>query len=109
MTPRELALWRTRNLRLGGPPLSTPSEVVAWCGAVQSQEFSPAKWSLGQRLEAADDAMVEAAFHRGEILRTHLLRPTWHFVAPPISGGSQLGRSALGFEPGGEAAIGTKF
>ena len=50
--------------------------------AVQSQDFSVAKWSLGLRTRGATDAKVEAAFNAGEILRTHVLRPTWHFVMP---------------------------
>jgi hypothetical protein len=30
----------------------------------------------------ATDATIEAAFTRGAILRTHMMRPTWHFVTP---------------------------
>ncbi|HET7112640.1 MAG TPA: winged helix DNA-binding domain-containing protein, partial [Pyrinomonadaceae bacterium] len=41
-----------------------------------------AKWALALRMREATNAAVEAAFNRGEIVRTHLLRPTWHFVAP---------------------------
>lgn len=53
-------------------------------GAVQSQDFFGAKWALAQRIGGAalTDAAIEDAFRRGEILRTHVLRPTWHFVAP---------------------------
>jgi hypothetical protein len=31
--------------------------------------------------EGTDDA-IEKAFANGEILRTHVMRPTWHFVTP---------------------------
>jgi hypothetical protein len=42
-----------------------------------------AKWALALRLRAAPtDATIEDAFNRGAILRTHALRPTWHFVSP---------------------------
>lgn len=41
-----------------------------------------AKWAVGLRLPGATDASVEKAFNEGLILRTHVLRPTWHFVAP---------------------------
>ena len=59
-----------------------PSEVVAWFGAVQAQEFAPARWGLGLRLHGrATDAEVAKAFDDGRILRTHVMRPTWHFVA----------------------------
>jgi hypothetical protein len=50
-------------------------------GAMQSQDFNMAKWAIGLRLPGTTDAIIEAAFNKGEILRTHVLRPTWHFVA----------------------------
>lgn len=57
------------------------SEVVAWFGAVQAQEYGPAKWALGLRLpNGVTDARIERALTIGSILRTHVLRPTWHFV-----------------------------
>ena len=49
--------------------------------AVQGQEFAEAKWSLAERARERTDAAVEAAFARGDLLRTHVLRPTWHLVA----------------------------
>ena len=51
-------------------------------GAVQAQEYHAAKWALALRMRSATDQTIEEAFNNGEILRTHLLRPTWHFVAP---------------------------
>src|SRR5262245_46497862 len=57
-----------------------PSDVVGWLAAVQAQDFSGAKWALGVRLQGATESEVEQSFTNGEILRTHLLRPTWHFV-----------------------------
>ncbi len=53
-------------------------------GGVQAQEYPYARWSLGQRAGAdVDEAAVEAALARGDIVRTHVLRDTWHFVAAP--------------------------
>jgi len=78
----DLAHWRMRNLRLWGASLERPEEVVGWLVGVQSQDYGPAKWSLAQRIGGADDAAVERAFAEGAILRTHVLRPTWHFVLP---------------------------
>jgi winged helix DNA-binding protein len=66
----------TRN----GP--TTPAQVVQSLGAVQAQDYAGAKWALAQRVPSTTDAAVEAAIDAGEILRTHVLRPTWHFVAP---------------------------
>jgi hypothetical protein len=62
--------------------LAAPEDVVAWLGAVQSQEYMGAKWSLALRMQHPNDAAIEQAFNDGRILRTHILRPTWHFVAP---------------------------
>jgi hypothetical protein len=55
---------------------------VKWLGAVQAQDYLGAKWALGLRIQAASDETIEKAFADGEILRTHVMRPTWHFVAP---------------------------
>jgi hypothetical protein len=55
---------------------------VSALGAVQSQDYAGAKWAVAQRTRACTDADVEAALDRGAILRTHALRPTWHFVVP---------------------------
>jgi hypothetical protein len=71
-----------RTQRLTGPRFARPEEVVDWFGASQSQDYGPAKWSLGQRSEGSSDAGIERLFADGTILRTHVLRPTWHFVGP---------------------------
>jgi len=80
--PVAIVRRRLAAQRLTGEPFATPAEAVRWLGAVQAQEFAEAKWSVALRTRACTDADVETAFARGEILRTHLLRPTWHFVAP---------------------------
>ena len=49
---------------------------------MQAQEYGPAKWGLALRSAAGiNDAALERAIEQGRILRTHILRPTWHFVA----------------------------
>jgi hypothetical protein len=82
MTPIDIAYRRLRTQGLAGEPFGTPRDVVRWLGAVQSQDYGPAKWSLGERSRDATDAAIDEVFSRGEILRTHMLRPTWHFVLP---------------------------
>ena len=54
---------------------------VGWLTAVQSQEHWYARWSLGQRTRRAKASTVDRAFDDGRFLRTHVLRPTWHYVA----------------------------
>ena len=73
---------RLHNQLLSQTKFTQPSQVVAWLGAVQSQDYAGAKWALAQRTNGLTDAVIEQAFARGEILRTHVLRPTWHFVTP---------------------------
>lgn len=55
---------------------------MKWLTAVQAQDYAGAKWALGMRMPGTTDDDVERAFTDGAILRTHILRPTWHFVAP---------------------------
>ncbi len=82
MTRLEVARQRLRNLWLTDPKPGRPAGVVAWLGAVQAQDYAATKWAVGMRLQGAVDAGIEAAFTAGEVLRTHMLRPTWHFVTP---------------------------
>ena len=82
MTPVDFIAQRLTRQRLLGATFRTPAEAVASLGAVQSQDYPGAKWALGQRVRGATDASIEAAFNRGELVRVHALRPTWHFVAP---------------------------
>jgi winged helix DNA-binding protein len=79
--PIEIVRRRQHAQRLTGEPFATAAEAVACLGAVQAQEHLEALWSLGTRVRDHDEAAVAAACDRGEILRTHVLRPTWHFVA----------------------------
>jgi hypothetical protein len=69
-----------RTQRLWGTSFKTPHDVVRWLTALQAQEFPMAKWSIGQRTRGVTIADVDRAFADGTIVRTHLLRPTWHFV-----------------------------
>ena len=73
---------RLTNQHLIGPPATSVADLVAWQGAVQSQDVPGALWALGQRLSGVSLADLQAAFDRGDILRTHVLRPTWHYVTP---------------------------
>lgn len=78
----DLANQRLYNQHLTGKPFDRIEEVVRWLGAVQSQDYGGAKWALGLRLQGIADADIDRAFNEGKILRTHVMRPTWHFVDP---------------------------
>jgi DNA glycosylase AlkZ-like len=77
----DIAHRRLHNQHLSGDPLADPAAVVRHLGAVQAQEYAPAKWGLAQRTRGFDDAAVQRLVDTGAILRTHALRPTWHFIA----------------------------
>lgn len=82
---REIVDRRLTSLRLplASPRSCTPEAVVRRLGVVQSQDYGPAKWSVAQRMGAsATDSALDLAFNEGRILRTHVIRPTWHFVVP---------------------------
>ena len=82
MNSSELVSQRLHNQKLSCPSLRQPADVVRWFGAVQAQDFNGAKWALALRMRATTDAAIQRAYNDGQILRTHLMRPTWHFVAP---------------------------
>jgi len=82
MNTPDVLRQRLHNQKLSSSELEDPADVVRWLGAVQAQDYNAAKWALGLRMRNATHARVEAAFNEGRIIRTHLLRPTWHFVAP---------------------------
>ncbi len=73
---------RLRNQQLIASTRRKPVQVVSWLCAMQAQDYPAAKWAIGLRAPGCHDADVEQAFNDGAILRTHVLRPTWHFVAP---------------------------
>jgi hypothetical protein len=72
---------RLRNQQLSAPTLKAPSEVLRSMVAIQAQDYYGAKWALGLRCSLASDKKIEQAFNDGHILRLHVMRPTWHFVA----------------------------
>ena len=80
MTRDELIQHRLRAQGLKGALGSTPEEVVARFGAVQGEEYPLTKRALASRAVDVAAADVDRALADGTILRTHLLRPTWHLV-----------------------------
>ncbi len=82
LSPEDIRRMRQFHQQLSATAFSSPAQVVAHLGAMQAQEYPMATWAVGLRLRAGTVAKdVEQAFQQGKILRTHLLRPTWHFVA----------------------------
>ncbi|MBC7813436.1 MAG: AlkZ family DNA glycosylase [Burkholderiales bacterium] len=82
MTDLNIPLQRLSNQRLSHTEFTNPVEVIQWLGAVQSQDYTGARWAVGLRMHGMDDAAIDKLFNDGAILRTHVPRPTWHFIAP---------------------------
>lgn len=82
ITTKDIIRYRLNNQHLLATAFQRPDEVVQNLCAVQAQDYAGALWGLGLRLRNANEDAVDQAFAAGAILRTHILRPTWHFVAP---------------------------
>ena len=82
MKENSIALKRMVNQQIREPKFLQPAEVVKYMVAMQAQDYAGAKWAVGLRMQNSSDTIVEQAITDGKILRTHLLRPTWHFVSP---------------------------
>jgi hypothetical protein len=72
---------RYLNQQLTNPKFKTAGEVAGWMGALQAQDYSMSKWALGIRLRNSTEASINKEIDSGKIIRTHLLRPTWHLVS----------------------------
>ncbi len=111
MEMTDLAKTRLMSQQVGGTKFSSPKMILDWMGAIQSQDYAMAIWAVGIRTPNSTKTGIEAAIDKGEILRTHLLRPTWHFVssddiywmleltAPQIKRSSKSRQEDLGLSP----------
>jgi hypothetical protein len=81
MNQREMIQRRLVSQGLTGPQFETVEQVIESMVAMQAQERVVAPWSLGQRTRDAVASDVQDALANGSILRTHVLRPTWHYVS----------------------------
>ena len=71
---------RLQNQQLVNTQTGSVSGLVKHMGAVQAQDFNWVKWAIGIRTNKSLEEF-DNAYNKGEIIRTHLLRPTWHLVA----------------------------
>jgi hypothetical protein len=81
MKVKDVIQLRLANQRLASVKFGTCADVVSHFGAMQSQDYAMAKWAVALRMRQPSDAAVEMSVNSGEIIRTHILRPTWHFVS----------------------------
>ena len=81
MNLKDIANFRLASQQIAGTKFTSPKDIVTWMGAMQAQDFAMSKWAVGVRLPNSTEKMIEAALDQGEIIRTHVLRPTWHLVS----------------------------
>jgi hypothetical protein len=81
MNRTEVLAARLATQRLSGPPAANPTQAVSELLCVQSQDAPIARAMIAQRCEGGTEAGVLAAIAAADIVRTHVLRPTWHYVA----------------------------
>ena len=81
MNSNDLVNQRIINQQLAGTKFKSAKEIVSWMGAMQAQDYAMSKWAVGVRLADSTDETVEQAINSGEIIRTHVMRPTWHLVS----------------------------
>src|SRR5579859_7359638 len=77
-----IGIRRLYHQRITHSTFTDPTQVVAWLGAMQGQDYAGTKWSFGLRLSHSTDVAVEQAIAAGQILRTWAMRGTLHYVAP---------------------------
>jgi hypothetical protein len=80
-TDREIARWRLRSQHLVTPRAGSAAAVIRSLLAVQAENASQAAWAVASRTPRPDAGDLEALLDQGRVVRTHVLRPTWHFVA----------------------------
>lgn len=77
----QIAAQRLLNQQISDSNFKSPEKLLSYLGAIQAQDFAMAKWAIGARIPGLAEADVNKALEKGTIVRTHILRPTWHFVA----------------------------
>jgi hypothetical protein len=77
----DIASTRLASQQIAGTKYKSVKDIVSWMGVMQAQDYNMAKWAIGIRLPGSTQKTIEKAIDKGEIVRTHLLRPTWHFVS----------------------------
>ena len=80
-TDREIARWRLRSQHLAAPHAGSAGAVVRSLLAVQAENASQAAWAVASRTPRPDAGDLDALLDEGQVVRTHVLRPTWHYVA----------------------------
>jgi Winged helix DNA-binding domain len=76
----DIARWRLRSQHLVAPLAGSASEAVGRLLAVQAENPGQAVWAVASRTRDPGETELASLLDDGDVLRTHVLRPTWHFV-----------------------------
>lgn len=79
VTDRDVARWRLRSQFLAAPVEGAERAVRSLVG-VQAENPSQSAWAVATRTTSPDRRDLAGALADGRVLRTHVLRPTWHYV-----------------------------
>lgn len=77
---REIARWRLRSQLLSAPHAAAAVQVVHRLLGVQAENPGQSAWAVATRTTSPDPDDLSALLSTGTVLRTHVLRPTWHYV-----------------------------
>lgn len=80
LTDRDIARWRLRSQHLVEPKLAGAADVVGSLLAVQAENPGQSAWAVAARTSRPDAADLATRLAVGRVIRTHVLRPTWHYV-----------------------------
>ena len=81
MTNRDIAHQRLYNQHISRADFEKPSDVIAWLGAAQGQDYLSVLWAIGLRMRHATEAGIEQAIADKTIVRSWPMRRTLHYVA----------------------------
>lgn len=80
MNLKDITRIRLLSQQITATQFKTVTDIVDWMGAVQAQDYAMSRWAIGARLPGCNEDQVDEAVHNGQVIRTHVLRPTWHLV-----------------------------
>jgi hypothetical protein len=81
MTPVEISQIRLISQKIALSDIKSAGELVRWMGAIQAQDYTMSKWAVASRLKYPEAINIQTAMDKGEIIRIHVLRPTWHLIS----------------------------
>ncbi len=81
MKTKDIPFLRLSAQHISGTEFRDVKDLLRYMGAVQSQDYRMGKLAVGLRIKDANEQLVDKAIIDGDIIRTHVLRPTWHFVS----------------------------